>query len=66
LVGKAHRYSVAQSHEDFVARASRDMARRMVESFGEAAIASFLDVLDDVAPERLAALRRRAGRHGTP
>jgi hypothetical protein len=38
------------------------MARQMVEDFGEAAIASFVNVLQRVAPDRLAKLRRRA--HG--
>lgn len=62
LVGKAHEYAVVESREAFVARASRNMAQRMVEDFGEAAIAGFLTVLRDVAPDRLTELRRRAQR----
>lgn len=59
-VGKAHEYEVAESREAFLARSSHDIARRMVEDFGDAAIASFIDVLEGVAPDRLEKLRQRA------
>jgi predicted transcriptional regulator len=58
LIGRAHTYTVAQSRDLFLAQASDDLAHRMVEDFGEAAIASFVSVLQGVAPERLARLRR--------
>lgn len=63
-VGKAHEYQVAESREAFVDRASGDIARQLVEDFGEAAIASFLNVLEGVAPDRLEQLRRRVKRNG--
>jgi predicted transcriptional regulator len=64
LVGKAHEYEVAESRDAFLARASRDIARQMVQDFGEAAIAGFISVLEGVAPERLAKLRKRAQERG--
>ena len=64
LVGKAHEYEAAENREAFLARASQDIARRMFEDFGEAAVAGFLSVLQDVAPDRLAKLRRQAERRG--
>lgn len=64
LVGKAHEYEAAQSREAFVARASRDLAQQMVQDFGEAAIAGFLAVLEDVAPGRLENLRGRVRPRG--
>ncbi|MBI2755917.1 MAG: BlaI/MecI/CopY family transcriptional regulator [Chloroflexi bacterium] len=60
LVGKAHAYRVTCSRDMFLASASENLARQLVEDFGEAAIAGFVNVLQRVAPERLAALRRRA------
>lgn len=64
LVGKAHAYAVAETREAFLARASQNLARQMVEDFGEAAIASFLTVLESVPPDRLARLRRRVQPRG--
>ena len=66
LLGKAHEYAPAESREAFLARASRELARQMVADFGEAAIAGFLDVLEDVAPERLARLNASAEQRGAP
>ena len=63
-VGKAHEYEASDTREGFLARASQDIARRMVEDFGEAAVSGFLSVLEDVAPERLARLRRSLQRRG--
>ncbi len=64
LVGQAHAYRVTGSRDAFLARASEDLASQLVADFGDAAIAGFVSVLERVAPERLAALRRRAQRHG--
>lgn len=64
LVGKAHEYEAVDTREGFLVRASHDLARRMVEDFGEAAVAGFLSVLEDVAPERLTQLRRHLQRRG--
>ncbi len=57
--GKAHRYEVAETREAFLARSSRDIAQHLVQDFGDAAIASFITVLEDVAPDQLAELQRR-------
>lgn len=64
LVGKAHVYEPALTRDAFVARSSQEIARQMVADFGEAAIASFLTVLGEVAPERLARLRELGRRGG--
>jgi predicted transcriptional regulator len=61
-VGRADEYEAAETREAYLARASQDIARRMVQDFGEAAIAGFLSVLEDVAPDRLAKLRRQGQR----
>jgi predicted transcriptional regulator len=61
-VGRADEYEAADTREAFLARASQDIARRMVQDFGEAAVAGFLSVLEEVAPDRLAKLRRQAQR----
>lgn len=63
-VGRADEYEAAETREAFLARASQDIARRMVQDFGEAAVAGFLSVLEDVAPDRLAKLRRQTQRRG--
>ena len=60
LVGKAHAYKVAETRDAFLVRVSEDLANQLVEDFGEPAIAGFITVLQRVAPERLARLRRRA------
>jgi predicted transcriptional regulator len=64
LVGKAHSYKARQSREAFLARASEELARQLVDDFGDVAIASFVSVLQGVAPDRLARLRAKAKRHG--
>jgi predicted transcriptional regulator len=63
-VGKAHEYEAADTREGYLAHASQELARRMVEDFGEAAVSGFLSVLEDVAPERLMRLRRSLQRRG--
>jgi len=63
LVGKAHEYEAAESRSAYLARVAQDVARQMLEDFGDAAVAGFLTALEGIAPQRLAALRRRAD-HG--
>jgi predicted transcriptional regulator len=60
LLGKAHIYRVTDSRDEFLVRASEHLASQLVEDFGDAAIAGFVNILQRVAPERLARLRRRA------
>lgn len=57
LVGAAYRYEVSQSREEFVRQASHDIVADLVDDFGDAAIAGFLDTLDHLNPERVARLR---------
>ena len=64
LVGRMHEYAAAQTREGFLARSSQDIAQQMIEDFGDAAVAGFLNVLRDIAPDRLAKLRRQARRRG--
>ena len=66
LVGKAHTYTVRQTRDAFVAKASDELARQLVADFGDVAIASFVSVLRSIAPERLARLRARAKRNERP
>ena len=63
-VGRADEYHVSEGREAFVKRASDGIARQLVADFGEAAISSFLTVLENVAPDRLEQLRRKAERRG--
>ena len=63
-VGRADEYHVVESREMFLRRSSDGIARQLVEDFGDAAISSFLSVLENVAPDQLAKLRRAAQRRG--
>lgn len=63
LVGRTHTYRASSSRDVFLARASEDLARQLLDDFGDAAIAGFVSVLEGVAPDRLAKLRRKAQRH---
>ncbi len=56
---KTHLYSVALTREEFLARASRQMVEAMLEDFGDLALATFLEVVDQAEPEHLEALRER-------
>jgi predicted transcriptional regulator len=63
-VGRADEYHVTETREAFLRRSSEHIARQLVEDFGDAAISSFVDVLETVAPEQLERLRRKAQDHG--
>lgn len=65
LVGRTHTYRARDTRDVFLARASEDLARQLLDDFGDAAIASFVSVLEGIAPDRLAKLRRTAQRHGS-
>lgn len=54
----SYRYRARVSRQDFVARVSHDVAETLIREFGEIAMAQFLDVLEDVDPEKLSALER--------
>lgn len=65
--GKAFVYRPAKSRAAFLAEMSRGVMAGLVRDLGGAAVAQFVDVLDEVAPEQLAQLaalvdaRQRAG-----
>ncbi len=57
--GQSYRYIPTKSRDEFLDRSSRQIIERVVKYFGDAAIARFIDVLDDVDPQKVAALRRK-------
>lgn len=62
--GQSFRYAAAQSKEHFLQQSSRRVVETFVRHYGHVAITQFIDALDDVDPQRLAALRRKF-RHGS-
>lgn len=58
LVGQTYRYQIALSREEFLRHASKQIVEELVSDFGDAAIASFLETMEQVDPERLARLQR--------
>lgn len=56
-----HRYQVAESRDEFLRRASQKIVDDLVADFGEVAIASFVEAIERVDPERLRALRAYLG-----
>lgn len=55
---KTHLYTVALTREEFLARSSRQMINALIEDFGDLALAQFLEVVEQVEPERLEKLRK--------
>ncbi len=55
-VSKAFLYSALESRQAFLDRVSRSVVAGLVHDFGTSAIAQFVDVVGEVAPEELAAL----------
>lgn len=55
-VSKAFLYSAVESRQAFLDRVSRSVVAGLVRDFGASAIAQFVDVVGEVAPEELAAL----------
>lgn len=56
--GKAYVYAPALSREAFMAQVSKGVMTGLVRDLGGLAVAQFVDVLDEVAPEHLAELER--------
>ncbi|MGQ0572488.1 MAG: BlaI/MecI/CopY family transcriptional regulator [Armatimonadota bacterium] len=54
----SYRYTPRVSQEVFLARVSHDVAETLIHEFGEIAVAQFLEVLQEVDPEKLVALER--------
>ncbi len=53
-----YRYHPRVSREVFLARVSHDVAETLIQDFGDIAVAQFIEVLQEVDPEKLAALER--------
>jgi len=58
LSGKTHYYTVAQSREQFRARSAARQVARLVENFGDLALAQFMGQLASIDPERQAHIQR--------
>lgn len=54
---RAHVYRLATSPEVFLERASREQVERVVERFGDAAMAAFAERLNRLSPEQLRRLK---------
>jgi predicted transcriptional regulator len=68
LVGRGHVYRAAVTREEFRRDISRKQVRRLVEDFGDLALAHFAAELERVDPARLEALRKlvTGSREGGP
>lgn len=58
---RAFEYRAAGSPAEFLAAASREQASRMLEQFGDAALAAFAARLEELSPEQRERLRDAAG-----
>lgn len=59
--GKAHRYEVAQTQDEFLQRASRRLVRSLIDDFGEVVMAAMVEEIRRVEPARLTRLQRHLG-----
>jgi predicted transcriptional regulator len=59
---RAFEYRPAGTPAEFLAAASREQANRMLEQFGDAALAAFAAQLDDLPRTQRERLRKAAGR----
>jgi predicted transcriptional regulator len=57
---RAYEYRAAGGASEFLAMASRDQVARMLEQFGDAALAAFAARIDGLTAEQLERLRRTA------
>lgn len=64
--GLAYRYRAAMPPDEFVTRRAEAAVQRVVDDFGDLALAAFVRALDGVDPERLERLRRLAGLETPP
>jgi predicted transcriptional regulator len=58
--GRVHRYRPAASRQAFLSGISRRVIDDLIEDFGDVAMAQFIEVLDELDPERLRTLQRLA------
>lgn len=59
---KTHIYRVALTQDEFLARSSQQMVDTLVADFGDLALAQFLEAVEQVEPDRLKLLMKRAGK----
>lgn len=59
---RAHVYRPTGSAEEFVSRTGREQVERVIERFGDAAMAAFAERLDRLSPERRQRLREMGQR----
>lgn len=59
---RAHEYRAAGTPEAFLTTASREQVNRMLERFGDAALAAFAAQLQELTPAERVRLRKAAGR----
>lgn len=59
---RAHEYQAAGTPETFLTTASREQVNRMLERFGDAALAAFAAQLQELTPAERERLRKAAGR----
>jgi predicted transcriptional regulator len=59
---RAFEYRAAGTAAEFLATASRDQVNRMLEQYGDAALAAFAAQLDDLPRSQRDRLRKAAGR----
>ena len=59
---RAYAYRAAGSPSEFLATASTEQVTKMLEQFGDAALAAFAARLDDLSPEQRERLRRATRR----
>ena len=52
-------YTPCQGQEEFYATTSRVLFSQMIRNFGSVAVAQFVDVLEEVDPKQIQALRKR-------
>lgn len=52
-------YTPCQNQEEFYATTSRVLFAQMIRNFGSVAVAQFVDVLEEVDPKQIQALRKR-------
>ncbi len=55
--GKKYLYKVAQNREEFLRTTSQNMVRRVLNDFGDLAIAGFMGEISKAKPEKLEELR---------
>jgi len=57
--GQSYRYSATKTETEFLRGASRLAIDQYLRTFGDLAIVQFLDVLEEVDPKKIEALRKK-------